>query len=48
VARGAAPLAAVPGLKLKEAGHLQELVAEFAAKGGRREKAATSPPSAAP
>jgi DNA repair protein RadA/Sms len=42
VARGAAPLAAIPGLKLKEAGHLTELVAEFAPKAGRREK----PPAA--
>jgi DNA repair protein RadA/Sms len=35
VARGSAPLAAVPGLKLKEAGHLAELVAGFAGKPGR-------------
>lgn len=49
VARGSAPLAAVPGLKLKEAGHLAELVAAFAAKPGKREKPTTSPPpSAAP
>jgi DNA repair protein RadA/Sms len=31
IARGSAPLPAVPGLKLKEAGHLADLVAEFAA-----------------
>ena len=40
VARGSAPLAAVPGLKLKEAGHLADLVAEFAAGTVKRKKAA--------
>ncbi len=40
VARGSAPLAAVPGLTLKEAGHLAELVAGFAAKPGKRLSAA--------
>jgi DNA repair protein RadA/Sms len=56
VARGAAPLAAVPGLKLKEAGHLQELVAEFAPvrrtssspQAGRPAPPATSAPSSSP
>jgi DNA repair protein RadA/Sms len=50
VARGSAPLAAVPGLKLKEAGHLADLVAEFAAGTvkRRREGATAGPPSAAP
>jgi DNA repair protein RadA/Sms len=38
VARGSAPLAAVPGLKLKEAGHLADLVAEFAAGTVKRKK----------
>jgi DNA repair protein RadA/Sms len=42
VARGSAPLAAVPGLKLKETGHLTELVAEFAA-GTVKRKAADRP-----
>jgi DNA repair protein RadA/Sms len=45
VARGSAPLAAVPGLKLKETGHLTELVAEFAA-GTVKQKAADRPAQA--
>ncbi len=40
VARGSAPLAAVPGLRLKEAGHLADLVAEFAAGTVKRKQAA--------
>jgi DNA repair protein RadA/Sms len=50
VARGSAPLAAVPGLKLKEAGHLADLVAEFAAGTVKRKRdgATAGPPSAAP
>ncbi|HEV7268406.1 MAG TPA: DNA repair protein RadA [Falsiroseomonas sp.] len=40
VARGSAPLAAVPGLRLKETGHLAELVAEFAAGTVKRRKEA--------
>jgi DNA repair protein RadA/Sms len=50
VARGSAPLAAVPGLKLKEAGHLADLVAEFAAGTVKRKKegATAGPPSAVP
>jgi len=47
VARGSAPLAAVPGLKLKEAGHLADLVAEFAAGTVKRKReGATSGPQA--
>jgi DNA repair protein RadA/Sms len=40
VARGSAPLAAVPGLKLKEIGHLADLVAEFAAKTVKKKEGA--------
>jgi DNA repair protein RadA/Sms len=49
VARGAAPPAAVPGLKLKEVGHLADLVAEFAAGTVKRRKegAAAGPPAPA-
>jgi DNA repair protein RadA/Sms len=43
IARGSAPLPAVPGLKLKEAGHLADLVAEFAAGTVRRKKDAAAP-----
>ncbi|WP_170985281.1 DNA repair protein RadA [Roseomonas sp. AR75] len=43
IARGSAPLPAVPGLKLKEAGHLADLVAEFAASTVRRKKDASEP-----
>ncbi len=43
VARGSAPLAAVPGLTLKEAGHLAELVAAFAGKTARRKPAEPAP-----
>jgi hypothetical protein len=40
----------VPGLKLKEAGHLADLVAEFAAGTVKRKRdgATAGPPSAAP
>ncbi len=51
VARGSAPLAAVPGLKLKEAGHLADLVAEFAAGTVKRKKEGATPaasPAGAP
>jgi DNA repair protein RadA/Sms len=47
VARGSAPLAAVPGLALKEAGHLSELVAGFAPRQGQRGKAPMHPPPSA-
>ncbi|MGG5817269.1 DNA repair protein RadA [Falsiroseomonas sp. HW251] len=46
VARGSAPLAAVPGLKLKEIGHLADLVAEYAAKTVRRKPPAEAAPAA--
>jgi DNA repair protein RadA/Sms len=41
IARGSAPLPAVPGLTLKEAGHLADLVAVFAAGTVRRKPQAT-------
>jgi DNA repair protein RadA/Sms len=40
VARGSAPLAAVPGLALKEIGHLADLVAEFAARTVKKKEGA--------
>jgi DNA repair protein RadA/Sms len=42
IARGSAPLPAVPGLGLKEAGHLADLVAEFAAATVKRKPQAPS------
>jgi DNA repair protein RadA/Sms len=45
VARGSAPLAAVPGLKLAEVGHLADLVAGFAAGTVRKKKEAAQPPA---
>jgi DNA repair protein RadA/Sms len=47
VARGSAPLAAVPGLKLKEIGHLADLVAEFAAKTVKKKEGAGTGQAAA-
>jgi DNA repair protein RadA/Sms len=43
IARGSAPLPAVPGLTLKEAGHLADLVAAFAAGTLRRKKDTAAP-----
>jgi DNA repair protein RadA/Sms len=43
VARGSAPLAAVPGMKLRETGHLAELVADFAAGTVRKRREQPAP-----
>ena len=47
VARGSAPLASVPGLRLKEVGHLTEMVAEFAAGSVKRKREAGAAPAPA-